>query len=119
MEERVPRIEVRRKGEITIVDLLDEEVLEEHVINEIAESLFAVLDGSDSVNMVLSFANVKHLSSSALGVLIRLSKHVQEKQGTLKLCDIESTLYEVFVITKLNNIFAIYESEKAALASFK
>ena len=119
MKEQEPRIEVSRENGITLVDLLDEEVLEEHVINDIAESLFAVVDESTPANMVLSFARVKHLSSSTLGVLIRLDKRVRESGGKLKLCDIKPVLYEIFVITKLNKLLDIYENEEMALNSFK
>lgn len=118
MENYGPRIEVTHEAEITTVYLLDEEVLEEYAINEITESLFSVIDDYAPVRMVLSFAKVKHLSSSALGTLIRLSKKIVESKGSLKLCDIRPNLYEIFVITKLNKLFDICDSEEAALKSF-
>ena len=114
-----PRIEVTQSDGITTVYLLDEEVLEEYAINEITESLFAVIDDCAPVKMVLSFARVKHLSSSALGTLIRLSKRIGETKGSLKLCDIKPNLYEIFVITKLNRLFDICDSEEAALEGFR
>lgn len=118
MGEQVPKIEVSQEGQVTIVDILDEDVLEEHVIAEIADALFAVAEEKAPVNMVLSFARVKHLSSSALGMLIRLHKRVQEGGGELKLCDIKPVLYEIFAITKLNKLFEIYDTEGAAVSSF-
>ena len=119
MGQNVPRIEVSREGGITIVDLLDQEILEEHVIANIADSLFAVVAEEDAIKLVLSFARVKHLSSSALGTLIRLNKRVDECGGQLKLCDIKDALYEIFVITKLNKLFDIYENESMAVSSLQ
>ncbi|MBN1437546.1 MAG: STAS domain-containing protein [Sedimentisphaerales bacterium] len=118
MEKHGPRIEVTREGSITIVDLLDEEVLEEHIIADIAESLFGVIEDEKPVKMVLSFARVKHMSSAALGMLIRLNKHTEETGGCLKLCDIREALYQVFLITKLNKLFDIYDNEDTAVKSF-
>ena len=118
MENYHARVELRQEGDITILELMDKEILDETTINEIADSLFTVVAERSPVKMVLSFAKVKHLSSMALGTLIRLNKRVEEGGGELKLCTIIKSLYEVFVITKLNKLFAIYDTEEKALESF-
>jgi anti-sigma B factor antagonist len=112
------RISRRQENGVTVVELLDEEVLDEMTIADIAESLFTVVDEHPGLRLVLSFRNVKHLSSMALGTLIRLNKRVEEVGGTLKLCEIRQSLYEIFVITKLNKLFEIYPSEDMAVNSY-
>lgn len=119
MEDYGPRIEVSHDDGITTVYLLDEELLEEYAINEMSEALFIVVDDYAPINLTLSFAHVKHLSSSALGTLIRLSKKIAETQGGLKLCDIKPNLYEIFVITKLNKHFDICPTEQDAINGFR
>ncbi len=114
-----PRIEVTHQGDITIIDLLDEEVLDDPVINAITESLFSVIADTPQINLILSFSRVKHFSSSALGMLIRVNKRVEESNGQLKLCEIQQTLYEIFTITKLNKLFEIFTERKLAIKSFK
>jgi anti-sigma B factor antagonist len=114
-----PRIEVSQDEGVSMVYLLDVEILEEYVINEIKEALFAVVDDSMPVKMVLSFACVTHLSSSTLGMLILLRKKIVEFKGAIKLCDIKPNLYEIFVLTKLNKLFEICDSEEAALKAFR
>ena len=52
--------------------------------------------------MLISFDNVDHLSSAALGTLITIDKAVKERGGKLRLSDIDKQIYEVFVLTKLN-----------------
>ena len=118
MKDYQARIEVIQKDGVTIVDLLDEEILDEATISTIANSLFSVVEDNSPVKMLLSFSKVKHLSSMALGTLIRLNKRAEENGGTLKLCEIRSSLYEIFVITKLNKLFDIYDSKTTAVASF-
>jgi anti-sigma B factor antagonist len=59
------------------------------------------------------------MSSSALGMLITLHKRIREKNGQLKLCNIQPAIYEVFVITRLNEIFDIHQSQQQALQSFQ
>jgi anti-sigma B factor antagonist len=51
-------------------------------------------------------------------MLITLKKKVEEKQGKLKLSDINPQIYEVFKITRLNKIFDIHPSVDKARASF-
>ena len=55
------------------------------------------------------------MSSSALGMLITLHKRIREKKGELRLSGIQPPIYEVFVITRLNEIFQICQSREEAL----
>jgi len=118
MDSYGPKIAVTRKDGITIAQLLDEEILEEGTINDITESLFAVVGENHGVKLLITFKKVKHFSSSALGMLIRLNKRVGEAGGELKLCEISPSLYEIFVITKLNKLFEIYDNQEQAINSF-
>ncbi len=118
MEEQQPRIEVLQSGNITEVILLDREILDEITISEITDSLFAVVEEKSPVNLLLNFKEVQHLSSSALGALIRLNKRIGETKGQFRLSNIKSSLYDIFVITKLNKIFSIFDDANEARNSF-
>lgn len=118
MANQAPKIVVSRDGEVTIVELLDEEILEEVTINLVSDSLFSVVMENPGLKLLLCFSRVKHFSSSALGMLIRLNKRVEENGGQLKLCRIQPALYEIFVITKLNKLFDIYQEKNEALGDF-
>ncbi|MBI9015651.1 MAG: STAS domain-containing protein [Phycisphaerae bacterium] len=113
-----PNIEIVRQNDVNVVNLLNEEILDEAIIAEITDSLFAFVVENPAANILLNFSKVKHLSSSALGMLIRLNKHISETKGNLKLCSIAPSLLEIFVITRLNNVFEIYEQQTEALTSF-
>ena len=66
---------------------------------------------------MVDFANVSHMSSSALGMLITLHKRVREKNGQLRLCNIQPAIREVFEITRLTEVFNICDSVEDAMAS--
>ena len=68
------RIKVSHNQGITVVELLDERVLDEVTINDITESLFLLVEDDAPIKMLLSFSKVKFLSSSMLGTLVRLNK---------------------------------------------
>lgn len=111
-------ISVKNSGGVNIVEFADRKILDEVLIAEIGEELARVMTGMGDVKMLLSFKNVEHLSSAALGMLITLHKNVAEKKGKLKFSDITPQIYEVFKITRLNKMFSIYGTAREALADF-
>ncbi|MBN2212242.1 MAG: STAS domain-containing protein [Sedimentisphaerales bacterium] len=118
MQEASPTIALRNRGQVTIVELLPEEILDESVIAHVEESLSSIADDMAPVHMLLCFTHVRHMSSGALGVLNRLKSHIEKTGGSLKLANLRDGLQEVFRITQLNRIFEIYPDHNTALASY-
>ncbi|MHC4561261.1 MAG: STAS domain-containing protein [Planctomycetota bacterium] len=116
MPEPTSRLNVIQEGGITVVELLDRKILDEVNILQIGDQLNAIVAEADSPAMVLDFGAVAHLSSSALGMLITLHKRIREKNGRLRLCTIQPAIHEIFVITRLNEIFDIFPSRDKAVA---
>lgn len=116
MQQQLPRLNVSQEGDVTVVELTDRKILDEISISQIGERLQGLVAKADNPKFVLDFANVAHLSSSALGMLITLHKRIREKSGQLRLSGIQPQIYEVFVITRLNEIFGICKTKEEALA---
>src|SRR3954447_19619054 len=112
------RLEVEDNGEITVVNFIDRKILDEQNIQKIGEQLFSLVDELGRRKILLNFSNVEYLSSAALGKLITLNKKVNGAGGRLVLCNIDPNIYEVFKITKLNEIIKIQKDEQAALQAF-
>ncbi len=117
MLESTPRVNVSQDGSATVVELVDRKILDEMAIMEIGDQLNALVSAAESPRIVLDFQNVGHMSSSALGMLITLHKRIRDKGGQLRLCSIQPSIEEIFVITRLSEIFDISESRPEALAS--
>jgi anti-sigma B factor antagonist len=118
MAERAGRLNVSVDQDgITTVELTDKKILDEVSISAIGEQLYALVAESASPKLVLDFSPVGHMSSSALGMLITLHKRIREKHGELRLCGIQPGIYEVFAITRLNEIFQISPTRQEALQS--
>ncbi len=109
-----PNIGVEYAENATIVSFTDEKILEEKDINSLQESIMSVIDQAERINLILDFRNVKFLSSAVLGLLIRISKRIYEHNGRLRLCNIDSKIYEIFKITRLTKTFDIYRDVKSA-----
>ena len=104
---------------VKLVQFTSNRILDEANIAEIRSALHALIEQQATPEILIDFSNVDHLSSAALGVLIDINKRVREKNGKLRLASIKPQIYDVFVITKLNQLFKILSSRQEALASFK
>ncbi|MBL9000079.1 MAG: STAS domain-containing protein [Phycisphaerae bacterium] len=113
------RLRVRKEKGAIFVEFVDRNILDEANIQQIGEEITALIDAEPSPRLVISFANVDHLSSAALGTLITIHNRMKAKSGQLRLCNIDPQIYEVFVITKLNKLFEIHDDTDRAAASFR
>jgi len=112
-----PRISVEYAENATIVAFTDEKILEETDVRALQESIMSVVEQAERINLILDFRNVRFLSSAVLGLLIKISKRVYEREGQLRLCSISPKIYEVFKITRLTKVFDIYEDVDSAAES--
>lgn len=118
MTEKHTHLTVNDQNGVTVVSFADRKILDELCIAEIRDELTDLVNNNNGVKMLLTFNNVDHLSSAALGVLISLNKQVKEKNGELILSDITPQIFEVFKITRLNKLFEICDTAEEALGKF-
>lgn len=112
-------IKVTNADGVHVVEFCDRKILDELAISETGDQLRSVVQSEPSIRVLLNFEHVEHLSSAALGMLITLDKLVKENGGQMKLSDINSQIYEVFKITRLNKLFDIHDTAQKALTSFQ
>ena len=113
------RLRVRKVDKVIQIEFVDRNILDESNIHQIGEEITHLIEAEQGPKVVISFANVDHLSSAALGTLITIHNKVKARAGQLRLAKIDPQIYEVFVITKLNKLFEIHEDVDRAMASFK
>lgn len=112
------RVEVSEVGDVTVVRFVDRKILDTANIQELGDELFSLVETDNRKSLLLNFSRVEFLSSAALNKLILLDRSVKKHGGRLKLCSLRPEIQEVFVITRLNQMFDIYEEEPDALAAF-
>jgi anti-sigma B factor antagonist len=70
-------------------------------------------------DIVLNMSNVTYIDSAGLGTLVA-SHHSARSQGAaLKLSNLGSKFQEVLQVTRLLTVFDVFDSETAAVRSFK
>ena len=120
MAEMQPHLSITEKStdknRVNVVEFSDRKILEELSITEIEGELLNLVASKDAINLLLNFQNVEHLSSAALGMLIKLNQQVAKKGGRLKLSDIRPQIYQVFKITRLDKLFEIHKDAPTALS---
>jgi len=117
MASETSRLRIKKVGDVSQIEFIDRNILDEANIQHIGEEIASIIEASQKPKLLISFANVDHLSSAALGTLITINNKVRSAGGQLRLADIDPQIYEVFVITKLNKLFQIHETTAEALKS--
>ena len=112
------RIELTEAKGVTVIRLLDHKILDAGNIQELGDELFALVEQEGIKSLLLDFGRVEFLSSAALNKLIMLDKKVKEHDGQLKLCNLRPEIEEVFVITRLNQLFEITSTVESGLNAF-
>lgn len=111
--------DVKTGNGVTIVRFLNTPtVIEPKEIREIGAQLSDLLEGQSHAKLLINLSDIPWLPSAMLGELIGLSKKLARLNGGLKLCCIAPGLMDIFRVTKVERLFAIYGTEQAALDSF-
>jgi anti-sigma B factor antagonist len=118
MTSATSRLRVSEHDGITRIEFVDRNILDEANIQQIGAEITKLVDARPHPKLLISFDNVDHLSSAALGTLITINNRVRSKDGQLRLANIDPQILEVFVITKLNKLFQIHPTTQQAMASF-
>jgi anti-sigma B factor antagonist len=119
MDHGNPNISIDFHGRVVIARLEDEKILDETQLQSLEGSLMPLIEQNPGIQLIIDFDKVKFLTSSVLGLLIRISKKVYEANGKLRLCAITPKIQEVFRITRLDKIFEIYPDWEEAMVGLK
>jgi anti-sigma B factor antagonist len=112
-------LKVTRQAGTVQVEFTTRKILDEANIAEIGERLSEIIEKEERPRLIISFSAVDHLSSAALGTLIIVNNKVKQRNGQLRLSNINPQIFEVFSITKLDKLFRIYPTVKEAQESLQ
>lgn len=119
MDTSSPNMSIEFHGQVAVATLTDEKILEDQQLQGLEGSFMPLIEQNPGIQLIVNFRHVKFLTSSVLGLLIRVSKKVYESDGKLRLCSINSKILDIFKITRLDKIFEIYPDVDEALVGLK
>jgi anti-sigma B factor antagonist len=70
-------------------------------------------------NLLVDLKDVSWVNSTGLGILISSHITVSNNGGSLKLMRVSRRIDSIFMVTRLNTVFQVFDSEPEALASFQ
>ncbi len=114
-----PNMSIEFHGQVVVATLTDEKILDETQLQGLEGSFMPLIEQNPKIQLIIDFGPVKFLTSSVLGLLIRVSKKVYEADGKLRLCSITPKILEIFKITRLDKIFEIYPDVDEAMVGLR
>jgi anti-sigma B factor antagonist len=110
------KIEERRQGAVTVLDLIGE--LRAGGSRVAFREAIGRLSGEGRNQILLNLAGLTAIDASGLGELIQSNVELNKGGGQLKLLRPARALREMMSITKLSDVFDMFESESEAVAAF-
>ena len=110
-------IDVRKYGNISVLDISGKITIGKGDV-ALREKFKELLDSGEK-SFVLNMTNVSYLDSAGVGETVACHKRATELDGQVKLVMSEAgKIRAVFVISCLDRVFNIFDTEEEALASF-
>lgn len=107
---------VRENADISILDVNDD--LDSYIAaNDLRKELETLVSGKN-YKIIVNLSDVEHISSTAVGALVGISKQVRKKDGDLKLYGLSDSIQRTFGLVGASKVLEIYGSESDAVASF-
>ncbi len=101
-----------------LVQFYQEMLTDEINVDQLGHELTAVVEQPDWQQIIISLKNVAHITSSVLGKLIHLHRHLQRKEGKMALCELSENVMEIMETSRLDTYFSIFSSVEDAQAAW-
>jgi anti-sigma B factor antagonist len=82
--------------------------------DELKNTITALQEKGNS-KLIIDLADVSYLNSSAIGVLTVAHNSYQQRQGKLVLCNVNKSISNIFLVTKLSMIFLTEDKREDAI----
>lgn len=103
-------------GDVNVISLSGR--LDAYSANEVEKKLDSLIDAAQ-VRLVISLEKLEYISSSGLRVFLAALKKTKKQQGNIKLACLKPYIKEVFDIAGFTQLFNMFDTEEAAVNSFK
>lgn len=88
-----------------------------------ADHLMAVLDehikGRKGLNVILDMGGLVYMNSTGLNIMISVFTSTRKEGGQVCLAAVAHGVRQLFVVTKLDTVFSIYETVELALEKLR
>src|SRR5262245_5162786 len=110
-------LDVRTSGEVTI--LTPKGMLLGGKETDELQSKIKELSEAGNRKLLINLGQTTFMNSVSLGVLIAGHSSYAKRDAKMRLCAVDRKIQNIFVVTKLNLVFEVYDTQEEALASFQ
>ncbi|OGR24037.1 MAG: anti-anti-sigma factor [Desulfuromonadales bacterium GWD2_54_10] len=100
-----------------MVIFVREERLDAHNSDELKAEMNRIFERGTK-DILLDLKEVRFIDSSGLGVLVSGFKNASTRQGSLRLCGLQTQVKSMFELTRLHRVFDIFQTVDEALESY-
>ena len=105
----------RQAEDVLVAYFQDVRIIDESRITNLGQELTELVNNPDNQKIVLNFENVSFMSSAMIGKLVLFGKKCSSAKVSLRLCNINENVDEVFKLMKLGKVFSLDSDEETAL----
>jgi anti-sigma B factor antagonist len=87
------------------------------IVEPVKEQLKSFFNKPDT-KLALNLEGIRFIDSSGFGVFLSIMKTANNNHGQFKICTINKEVMELFKLLQLHNVFELYDTQEACLASF-
>ena len=113
-----PSLAVADTDGVTVVGIPNGCMLDGESIQKVGKKLFDLVQNDHKNKLLLDFADIRFMSSQALGILLTLRAKAEKDGATIVLTGINQKLMRAFEITNLDKMFTFFDSRDEGLAHF-
>ncbi len=83
------------------------------------QAVSAEVEKLNNWNVILDLKDLTYINSSGIAFLVRILTRSRVNGGDTVICKVNSNLQKLFDITKMHDVFKIYDAQDAAIDHFK
>ena len=103
--------------EVEVLAVLPTEIVKAEVIERLGSQLRRAVDKSGGTRFVLDLSRVTFMTSGAIGMLMNIRVHLQERGYSFVMAGVSGDVGRVFEQTRLKEVMPVYETVAEAVAS--
>jgi len=77
------------------------------------------IDSLSNWKVIFDLTDLKHINSSGISIFVKTMTKCRINQGDLVIANPNNNIFQLFEITKMNEVFSIHDSKESALNQFK
>lgn len=84
-----------------------------------AENLKEAVSNLKSYKVIFNLQELTHINSTGIAVFVKTMTKCRIENGDLLICAPNKLIAKLFEITKMNDVFSLFDSEESAVNYFK